>query len=134
MCLTVANHSVSVTNPSQTNRYVHMQLSSHFWIKFTTSSVSTGNSLIVSLSSSDIGIPLNLLSWPAKTIMLSVSLCITPCDSSWPSKRWKIGQSYYSRRNRKIGQLGKQIRCRRPRLVRQDSAALSQITRVRSSQ
>jgi len=62
--------------PIQTIAYVHIQLWSHLWMNFTTSFIMTENSRMMWQSSSEIGISLSLVSWPASTWVLSARLFI----------------------------------------------------------
>ena len=60
----------------QINLYIHIWLFSHLQMKLTTSSMITGNFLIVVRSCSEIGISLSLLSWPESAWMLFARLFI----------------------------------------------------------
>ena len=87
--------------PSHADEYAPNQLSSHFSIKFTTSSIILGNSFIVTHRSSDFGTSSSLASWPARVPMPSARSCIASWDSFWASKCYKTNQSYYSNRAEK---------------------------------
>ena len=74
MCLATTNDSV--VTPFHPANYAPDQLSSHFSIKSTTSSIIPGNLLVVIHNSSDLGTSSSLASWPARICIPFASSCI----------------------------------------------------------
>ena len=104
-------------------------------MKITTFSIRTGSSLIVRHNSSDIGTLLSLLNSSARTPMLSPRLLTILWASSWASRCCKMNYLYYC-----LWKGGNhRLCCKRfwrmhTRYLRQNIAALNQITCVHSSQ
>ena len=101
----------SVNDSSQSNRHIHDQFSSHFWIKSNTSLIIPSKLLIKAPSLSDFTNFLSRLSWPARLLMLSARYFIASRDSSWALKCWKSTSHTISVERRESGPLCRENWC-----------------------